>query len=203
MSVVNDKYRGSPQYIRVLAELVRAAEHRGVTTYRDIAVIMGLPLQGSHMGREVGHVLGEVCEDEVRADRPMLSAVAVGVNGKPGPGFFSLARELGRLTSDGDESDFWEADRLAVYEAWRRPLPSESLPSTACTDGFARRNQSTPCVMVLFEPLDSPIDSQRVTENAMALQGWAGMRCQVSFERSAVCVRVEQLRRPHPSLSSM
>ena len=49
------------------------------------------------MGREVGHVLGEIVEDEVAADRPMLSAVAVGVSGLPGPGFYSLAQELGRL----------------------------------------------------------------------------------------------------------
>lgn len=123
MSVVQDKYRGTPQYVRVLAELVRAAEHRGVTTYQDIAVIMGLPLRGSHMGRETGLILGEISEDEVRAGRPMLSAVAVGVNGKPGSGFFSLARELGRLTSNNDELEFWQAERLAAYEAWRRPLP--------------------------------------------------------------------------------
>jgi hypothetical protein len=123
MSIVKDKYRGTPLYVRVLAELVHAAEYRGVTTYQNIAVIMGLPLKGSHMGRETGQILGEITEDEVRAGRPMLSAVSVGVNGKPGKGFFALARELGRLTSENDESRFWEAERMAAYEAWRRPLP--------------------------------------------------------------------------------
>ncbi len=87
MTVVGTKYRGERVYQRVFAELVRAAEYQGVTTYQDIAVIMGLPLTGNHMQRETGQILGEISEDEVEADRPMLSAVAVGKNGRPGRGF--------------------------------------------------------------------------------------------------------------------
>lgn len=41
----------------------------------------------------------------------------VGVKGGPGPGFFDLARNLGRLTSD-DEQSFWEDERQAVYDTW-------------------------------------------------------------------------------------
>jgi hypothetical protein len=123
MPTVADKYRGTTKYFHVLAELVRAAQYRGVTTYQDIAVIMGLPLSGSHMGKEVGWILGEIAEDEVAAGRSMLSAVAVGVNGKPGPGFFALARELGRLQRSGDEAAFWRAELDASYIAWKRPLP--------------------------------------------------------------------------------
>ena len=62
MNTVKTKYRGTTKYIHVLAELVRAAQYRGVTTYQDIAVIMGLPMQGSHMGAELGWVLGEIAE---------------------------------------------------------------------------------------------------------------------------------------------
>ena len=103
--------------------MVRAAQYRGVTTYQDIAVILGLPLSGSHMGKEVGWILGEISEDEVNADRPMLSSVAVGVNGKAGPGFFGLARKLSRLAANGDESKFWEKEQSATHAAWKRPLP--------------------------------------------------------------------------------
>ena len=123
MSVVTDKYRGTTKYFHVLAELVRAAQYRGLTTYQDIALLMGLPQSGSHMGKEVGHILGEISEDEVRAGRPMLSSVAVAVNGKAGPGFFGLARNLGRLDQNKDESAFWKEESLAAYSAWRRPLP--------------------------------------------------------------------------------
>ena len=87
MSVVNDKYRGTTKYFHVMAELVQAAQYRGLTTYQDVALMIGLPVSGSYMGKEIGHILGEIAEDEVTADRPMLSAVAVGVNGKSGPAF--------------------------------------------------------------------------------------------------------------------
>lgn len=108
-----------------MAELVRAAQYRGITTYQDIAVIMGLPQKGAYMGAETGHILGEISEDEFRSGRPMLSAVAVGVNGKPGPGFYTLARDLGLLTPTQSEIEFWAAQREAVYQAWKRPLPEE------------------------------------------------------------------------------
>jgi alkylated DNA nucleotide flippase Atl1 len=58
MPHVANRYRGTTDYVRVLAELVHAAEYRGVTTYQDLAVIMGLPLVGAYMGKETGHLLG-------------------------------------------------------------------------------------------------------------------------------------------------
>jgi len=127
MTAVPNRYRGTTDYIRVLAELVHAAEYRGVTTYQDIAVIMGLPLQGSYMGKETGHILGEISEDEVSAGRPMLSAAAVSVTGKAGPGFFALAKDLGRFSGGPEEEEsFWRKELQAVYETWRRPLHKPS-----------------------------------------------------------------------------
>lgn len=123
MGAAKDKHRGTTTYFHVMAELVRAAQHRGLTTYQDVAVIMGLPIRGSHMGSETGQILGEISEDEVAAGRPMLSAVAVSVEHKAGPGFFALARQLGRLTGDESDAAFWEKERQAVYAAWKRPLP--------------------------------------------------------------------------------
>jgi hypothetical protein len=116
-------YRGTTTYSRVISDLVRAAEYRGLTTYQDIAVLMGLPTSGSHMGSETGRILGEISEDEVRAGRPMLSAVCVSVDGKPGPGFAGLARKLERLKPGEGASEFWERERKAVYTVWKRPLP--------------------------------------------------------------------------------
>jgi hypothetical protein len=123
MTIVRDKYRGTTTYVHVLGELVRAAQYLGFTTYQDLALIMGLRASGSHMGAETGQILGEICEDEVSAGRPMLSAVAVGISGKPGPGFYDLARELGRMRREGDDHAFWRTELEAVYKAWRRPLP--------------------------------------------------------------------------------
>lgn len=75
------------------------------------------------MSRETGWILGEISEDEVKASRPMLSAVAVSVRGKAGPGFFDLARRLGKLRKDEEEQAFWRTERNAAYETWKRPLP--------------------------------------------------------------------------------
>ncbi|MBW3570351.1 MAG: hypothetical protein KY467_04530 [Gemmatimonadetes bacterium] len=123
MSVVKAKYRGSTVYFHVLAELVRAAQYRGVTTYQDIALIMGLPTTGNQMSQATGQILGEIAEDEVIAGRRMLSAVAVGVSGKPGLGFYSLANQLGFIDTPDENLEFWAQERDKVYDAWRRPLP--------------------------------------------------------------------------------
>lgn len=123
MPIVKSKYRGTTTYVHVMAELVRAAQYRGTTTYQDIAAIMGLPLRGANMGQQTGQILGEISEDEVAANRPMLSAVVVGVAGKAGPGFHGLAKDLGRQAAGQTDREFWESELRSVYKAWRRPLP--------------------------------------------------------------------------------
>ncbi|MBM3188789.1 MAG: hypothetical protein FJZ90_08725 [Chloroflexi bacterium] len=118
------KHRGSKDYLRVYCELIQAARYRGTVTYQEIAQMLGLPPKGSYMGARIGQILGEISEDEVRNGRPMLSALAVNVSGAPGPGFYALARELGRLDTEDKEAErrFWEQERQAVYETWRTEL---------------------------------------------------------------------------------
>lgn len=126
MSINSHKYRGTTTYYHVHAELVRAAQYRGLTTYQDLAMIMGLPVAGSHMGNQTGQILGEICEEEVMAGRPMLSCVCVGVNGKAGPGFFELGRQLGLLKEGEPEAEFWQRQLRETYGAWKRPLPKKA-----------------------------------------------------------------------------
>ena len=129
MSVVKDKYRGTTLYQHVMAELVRAAQCRGITTYPDIALIIGLPISGNYTQSEVGQVLGEISEDEVAHGRPMLSAVVVSVvNNKPSFGFYKLARQLGKLHEGENEEGFWNNELVSAYAAWRRPLPKKKGP---------------------------------------------------------------------------
>ena len=124
MITVEQKYRGKKQYYLVLAELITAARYKGRVTYQEVAKLVGLPLEGNYMGAEIGHLLGEISEDEVRQGRPMLSAIVVTTAGHPGPGFFELARHLGRLTgsSRDEEIKFWNAEVYAVHEAWQTIL---------------------------------------------------------------------------------
>lgn len=109
-------------YHLVYGELINAARSRGTATYQRIAEIMGLPLKGSHMGREVGDLIGTISANEVEHNRPMLSAVVVNVQGVPGEGFYDWAKKLGRFNPNdyADEKDFWRQEMEAVYATWKR-----------------------------------------------------------------------------------
>ena len=117
----NDKYRGTGEYFLVFNELANAARYRGTVTYQELCHLIGLPVQGSYMGMELGKILGAISEDQVKLGRPMLSAVAVGVSGEPGAGFFGLAKDLNRFTGgSAQERSFWESERDAVYKSWSK-----------------------------------------------------------------------------------
>lgn len=111
------EYRGSKQNLPAYTELVWAARCRTTTTYRAVAGPTGLP------PREVGRALGEISAGEVRAGRPMLSALVVNASGLPGRGFFSLALRLGKLDDDSQEGRrrFRQKEIAAVYAAWQEP----------------------------------------------------------------------------------
>ena len=121
------KYRGTKLYHLIFSELITAARYRGTITYQEIAQIMGLPQSGNYMGSQLGWILGEISEDELSHGRPMLSAIAVGVNGKPGQGFYAWAKKLYGIEddSDFDEESFWQEECAKVYETWQVELPKE------------------------------------------------------------------------------
>jgi alkylated DNA nucleotide flippase Atl1 len=120
-NVVADKYRCTPEYDLVREELIRKANNREIVAYMTIARLIGIEQPGNHMAREVGHVLGEISEDEVNQRRPMLSAVVVRDNDEyPGDGFFTLARQKNLLAENTElaERTFWENELNAVYQEW-------------------------------------------------------------------------------------
>jgi len=107
----------------VFNELVKAARSRGTITYQELADLIGFPIIGDYMGTELGHLLGEISEDQDQLKRPMLSTVAVKVDGLPGKGFFDLAKKLGKYSGDDDKHErhrFWEAETNRVYDLWKR-----------------------------------------------------------------------------------
>ena len=116
------KYQGTVEYFLVYSELIQAARYRGLTTYQSLAQKLGMPARGVHLATEIGQMLDEINQEEARWNRPMLSALCVGVSGEPGGGFYNLARSLGKLkSSDRDaERRFWHAERDAVYDIWAR-----------------------------------------------------------------------------------
>jgi hypothetical protein len=125
MPIVSDKYRGTMEYALVKSELIRAARYRGVATYQQLALMLGWPLSGNLLGSRIGHLLGEISEDECNSGRPMLSAVAVSSKHKPSDGFFELAKSLRRLSgrTPQAEADFWQSELQECYRTWQPVLP--------------------------------------------------------------------------------
>jgi len=123
MGLVPEKYRGTGEYFLVFNALVQAARSRGTVTYQELADLIGFPIIGDYMGTELGHLLGEISEDQDHLKRPMLSTVAVKVDGLPGKGFFDLAKKLGKYSAGEDKKEqhrFWEAEANRVYDLWKR-----------------------------------------------------------------------------------
>jgi hypothetical protein len=120
-----EEYRTRREYLLIYAELIAAARYRGVVTYQHLARLVGLPLTGSYMGKEIGIYLGAVSDREHALGRPLLSAVAISTKDTPGSGFFSIAKQLGKYTGGTHEDDraFWSAEQEAVYETWKPAFP--------------------------------------------------------------------------------
>lgn len=113
------KYDQSKEFLITYSLLINAAQHRGFATYQEIAQAVGLPTSGSYMGSVLGEILGAVSANEKKQGRPMLSAIAVGSNGKISDGFFAFAKELGCLQAGEDQTEFWQRECSQVYETWK------------------------------------------------------------------------------------
>lgn len=81
--------------------LVERANRGGTIAYSElVGRVEAIPLEPDSFA--LARMLGEVSEEEDSADRGMLSVIVVHKVGdmQPGPGFFQLAKRLGRDTSD-------------------------------------------------------------------------------------------------------
>jgi hypothetical protein len=105
--------------------LKRAAAQGRYVTYKRLAMLIGLPISGNYMAREVGLLCGEISDWMDDQGLPMLSAIVLrGDTQMPGKGFVTLAVSLGRLhngTSLHVKRRFWEREWTAVFT--RRQWP--------------------------------------------------------------------------------
>jgi hypothetical protein len=124
---MSDKWMNTKEYFVTYSILINAAKHHGFATYQEIAQANGWPLAGSYMGKLIGEIVGLISKTEVENGRPMMSAIVVGVSGKPGEGFFNWARELGLLIGDQDEEEFWYSECEKIYEEWKIPYRKENF----------------------------------------------------------------------------
>jgi len=115
------------EYHLAYSKLIEAARNRGTVTYQELADVMDKIPHGSHLAQTSGGMGGAINLNEHLHGRPMLSAILVNISGKPGEGFFQLARDLGRLRSNhpADEERFWEEEKRAVYEVWQKSFKAK------------------------------------------------------------------------------
>lgn len=81
--------------------LIERAKVRGMIPYSELAAqIDTIPIKPESYA--LAAMLGEISRAEDAAGRGMLTVIVVHKSGdmQPGPGFFELAKELGRDTSD-------------------------------------------------------------------------------------------------------
>jgi hypothetical protein len=98
--------------------LIQRARMKGLTNYTEAGAVVGLDM-ASEIGRIlIAQILDAINTEEVNQGRPMISALVLYQNeGRPGLGFFTCARGLGRL-KDKDEDGFWAREVLAVHDWW-------------------------------------------------------------------------------------
>lgn len=96
--------------------LIVRAKQADLITYLEFAANLRSIEVEPHDPR-LFHLLGDLSREELAEPRGMLSALVVHKSGtKPGEGFFELARELGRDTSDYDR--LWIEEVTGVQSFW-------------------------------------------------------------------------------------
>lgn len=97
--------------------LVSVARRRGRIPYSElVAQVTALRLEA--YDSRFFHLLGEISSEEDAAGRGMLTAIVVHKSGdmQPGPGFFELAKSLGRNTKD--VLACWVTEFNKVHDYW-------------------------------------------------------------------------------------
>ena len=103
---------------RAREKLIEVAGKGETITYKKLMNEMGGPGRGY-----IGQVLEEICQEEDRHGRPLLSALAVHtVDLMPGNGFWKLSVVRKHFShsraSRKKKIDFWENERDKVYKHW-------------------------------------------------------------------------------------
>jgi len=115
------EWKDTKEYFITYSILINAAKHSGLATYQEIAQACGLPTAGSYMGSVVGEILGAISKNEMENSRPFLSAIAVGISGKPSSGFFEWAKKLNAAKDNQNEEDFFIQECKRIYDEWKTP----------------------------------------------------------------------------------
>jgi hypothetical protein len=99
--------------------LVERAKRRQMIPYSELVGLVG-SVQFTPHDQRLFALLGQVSVEESEQGRPLLSVLVVHKTGdmKPGPGFFEMAKALGRDTKDADKA--WIVETQKVFQYWNK-----------------------------------------------------------------------------------
>ena len=97
--------------------MIERAKVRGMIAYSDLVPRIDALAMNAHDPR-LFHLLGQISSEEDAAGRGMLTVIVVHKVGdmQPGPGFFELAKSLGRDTRDPLKC--WVDELHRVHAVW-------------------------------------------------------------------------------------
>lgn len=100
--------------------LIEVARRKDKIAYSELATEITAINIEAHDSR-MNHLLGEISSEEDAQGRGMLTAIVVHKSGdlRPGPGFYDLAKSLGKDTSDKDF--FCISEVKTVHDYWAHP----------------------------------------------------------------------------------
>lgn len=105
--------------IKIFAKLKDVAKAQDVTTYSDIAPLVGLDMANPDDRNRIAEMLGEISRHECAQGHPMLSVVVIHrANNIPGQGFFTLAKELG-LHKGNSDLTFFVNELRRTHNFWK------------------------------------------------------------------------------------
>lgn len=96
--------------------LIETARRRDLISYTDLAEQVSAIRVEAH-DYAMNHLLGEISTDDHEHGHGMHSALVVYKDEqRPGPGFYTLARQLGQTVRDEDE--YWLRELHSAWEDW-------------------------------------------------------------------------------------
>ena len=103
--------------------LIKLARNKQRMRYQEFSDenFLGYDMQDIEDRKKIGHLLGQISEFEHSEGRPLLSVFIQHDEGLPGPGFFTMAEELGRfIPSFMDKKQFVSREMTFAYNYWNK-----------------------------------------------------------------------------------
>lgn len=105
---------------KIRNKLIEIAKEQSLISYGELAGFAGMPFDVDSERNRLYAILDEINRGEDAQGRPMLSVVVVHKDdGKPGAGFFKLAKHIGKQKKSVSNDDFFRSEIINVFNYWK------------------------------------------------------------------------------------